>query len=298
MSDDFSDDILKLPVSEIVEAKGETYVRNILKQNGITPEQLMDSVGVNELSEIEQPILEYPLGTPSYVTMPFSTIHLQTAIDLSERVNKFEQNPGEVTDWGLYHGWGLVISSITSCVSLLEAAINEFIREIMKSGMPFGGMASDEDGVDSPFRERLIKYSGEFLKWDKVPTLQKYQNILVISSKDKFDEGGQPYQDVNTIRRLRNYFVHYSPEKFKYDQERIEHRLGSALQGQFNLNPYVREEDPFFPHKILSHGCSDWCITKSIEFIDEFFTKFELVPPYQRAEGYNFRGYLDENLLS
>ncbi|WP_126664353.1 hypothetical protein [Haloterrigena salifodinae] len=130
----------------------------------------------------------------------------------------------------------------------------------------FPDLLQELDGIEeNPFSSRP-------------PTLKKYQLLLVYSGNEPFDTGSQPFQDIDTIQALRNYFVHYEPDWItpepSNDSEHIEHEIGSRLQGKFELNPLASDSQEFFPTKCLSSGCAKWSIERSIEFADQFYDRF------------------------
>lgn len=284
---DADDPQVDLSASMLVELMGEKEARGLLEAQGMDPDDLMESFGADDLSELDQ------VGISGEVTRKmsgpsFSSINLQTAVELSAQVSAHEVVPPERGD---RIGWGLVIGSITSCMSFLDAIINEFIDDVSGSNLPFHAETADvivDAGFDNQFRQRLERLEGEIINWRHTSTLQKYQTILIVADEEPFDSGAQPFQDVNTVRRLRNYFVHYQPEMYEYDKEEVNHSLGSALQGKFDLNPNAEEREPFFPNKTLSHGCTEWTIETVIEFTDEFFDRFDLIPDYRRRDNFDF----------
>ena len=293
LSDD--DEEVDLTVAEIVELMGKERGRKFLKQSGMDPELLLQVTGEDDLSDIDYAGVKGTVAR-SQGSPTFSNIHLQTAVELSDQVEAFEQVPEQGGEWGTHMNWGLVIGSITSCMSFLDTIINEFIDDITGSKLPFHAETKEEieqAGFENQFQERLERLEGELITWEHMSTLQKYQVVLILVDAEPFDKGANPYQDINTVRRLRNYFVHYNPELYEYNSDEVEHRLGSALQGKFEQNPLAEEHEPFFPNKVLSHGCTDWSIKSSIRFTDTFFERLGLTPHYRRYDhSFSFGEYI------
>lgn len=286
MDSDAEGEKIDLSISEIIELMDEEEGEKFLERIGMDPEMLLQTTGKNSLSNIDKIGMTGTVG--KHQSGPtFSNIHLQTAVELSDQVEAFEEVPEQGGEWGSKMNWGLVIGSITSCMSFLDTVINEFVDDIGGSKLPFHAETREEienAGFDRQFQQRLDRLESELITWEHTSTLQKYQIVLTISDHDLFNKGSNPYQDVDTVRRLRNYFVHYDPEMYEHNTDESEHRLGSALQGKFEENPLAEDHEPFFPNKILSHGCTEWCIESSINFTDDFFDRLGLVPHYRRYD--------------
>lgn len=285
---------VELSVAMLAESMGEEEAAEFLSLQGMDPDQLLDTFNADSLTEIESAGL---MGNVSSHKegVTFSDIHLQTAIELSRQVRAYEEVPPE--DWGYNMNWGLTVASVTSCVSFLDSVINEFIDDISGTKLPNHAANVDklEDaGFGTEFQNLLSAMEDESLiVWRHMSTLDKYQAVLTLSEADRFDEGAMPYQDVYSITRLRNYFIHYKPEMYEYNQEEVQHRLGSALEGKYDQNQLAEDHEPYFPHKALSYGCTDWAIKSSLNFTDAFFEKFGLEPSYmRRTDALNFDDYI------
>jgi len=279
-----------LTISTLAESMGEEEAREFLKAQGMNPDQLLEAFNADSLSEVEMAGFRGNV-TSTKVGPIFSNIHLQTAVELWEQIKAYEEVPGDSEEWGKNMNWGLVVASVTSCMSFLDAIANEFIDDISGSNIPSHALMPEqihEAGFDQNFQDLLEQLESEAIEWRHMSTPQKYQTILALSDEEKFDKGSQPYQDIDVLRRLRNYFVHFNPEFYEEDQEEVQHQLGSALQGKFDLNPLADESDPYFPHKCLSSGCAEWAIETSVDFSDSFFNKFDLEPDYQRRDIFSF----------
>lgn len=237
--------------------------------------------------------------------------HLQSAIDNSKEAKRLEQEfdhhheyeSGALVD--LKHQ-GAVSSSVISSVAFLESTINEFHKNIFDE---FNKIEPDDDGerdfqdptfVDadlSPQTFHLLYGLDEIRgrSFERLPFLDKYQLTLLFADVEMFDTGTQPYQDVATIRKIRNYLVHHKAEWVSVDstnEEENEHRLGSAVKGKFKTNPLTTPVEPFFPDKALSHGCAEWCIERSLRFTDEFYSRIGGTPIFRSASGINIQNYI------
>lgn len=100
---------------------------------------------------------------------------------------------------------------------------------------------------------------------------------------------GPPYQDVDLLIKLRNALIHYEPESIISisdipDKPVTEHKFEKRLQYKFKLNPLTGPGNPFYPDKVLGHGCCEWAIKNCISFTDEFFERIDAKPTYEHVK--------------
>ena len=169
-----------------------------------------------------------------------------------------------------------VTASILSSVAFLEASINELY-----------GSASDPaikevGGALTEAERNLLADVADFIERDR--TLARFQLTLHLLGKEPFDRGAQPYQDANTLVKLRNELVHYKPRRRSGDDTFTESDkwLNPLSQKQFALNPFSGGANPFFPDKCLSHGCTVWAWETALAFADAFFVRLGVQPVYDR----------------
>jgi hypothetical protein len=152
-----------------------------------------------------------------------------------------------------------VTAAILSSVAFLEASINELYLS-----------ARDRDSTVLPtFDTALFQRFGLF--WEQVetfPILKKYQLALLLAGKDPLDRGASPYQDGESLVKLRDCLIHYKPE---WDDETRQHqKLENRLKKRFDLNPYAAKGSLWFPHQCLGAGCAEWAVATTRAFSDEF----------------------------
>ena len=171
-----------------------------------------------------------------------------------------------------------VTGAIISCVTFLEANINEF----------YG------DAYDKRYNDRLEPLSGESIKligenWEKVENerkriLYKYNNALKLASKEKFNKGMEPYQSVCLLINLRNNLVHYKTETVKSSSfdPKNKHELEKQLSNKFKENTFYKfTGNPYYPEKLLSYGCAKWAFNSVVLFADEFYFRMDVKPYYE-----------------
>jgi hypothetical protein len=169
-----------------------------------------------------------------------------------------------------------VIGSIFSSVSFLESLINEFFA----------------DAGDDESQNRLSGLDVESIKvlaetWKIIEFKQsipeKYQLALLLNGKEIFDSGPSNMKDVSLLINLRNALIHFKPEWLteKEDWKEIptkwENKFGS---NKITLCKLVSGKAPYFPDRLLGHGCAQWAILTSIKFADDFYERMGLIPSY------------------
>lgn len=160
-----------------------------------------------------------------------------------------------------------VLGAVVSSAAFLEATINEFFA---------GAADADFQGQLAPFLGvGATETLGELWKTDTFErgsgVLLKFQVALMTLGKQRFDRGGQPYQDVHLLISLRNTLLHYKPAWVYGGTPERPRALVSALGTKFALNPLFPPQNPLFPDRLLSHGCAAWAVATCLAFTDEFF---------------------------
>jgi len=140
--------------------------------------------------------------------------------------------------------------------------------------------------IEKQFLQRFCKLDsimGD--QFDRYSFIKKYQILLMLANEDLFEYGAQPLQDVNTINRIRNHLVHSKPSIRNYAVNGdVEHNLGSAIQGKFELNPLALEHSPYFPQKCFCYDMYLWYMSVISDFLEEFENKIGIPSPLHAAE--------------
>lgn len=148
-----------------------------------------------------------------------------------------------------------VSATVMLCIASLESNINEYLSEPAKL-----------------FLEISLNKANEFIDLiGNLSILDKYERVLSFKECEDFDRGSSPFQDVDILIKLRNEFVHFHPEW--HDKQERHDKLGKKLLYKFELSPFIEESSVLFPQRIISHGCTKWAVTSSIEFIEDFDKK-------------------------
>jgi hypothetical protein len=191
----------------------------------------------------------------------FSRQHFRAARYFAEKSHEIEQeidrDTNDETVKSVHRSY--VTGAVISVVAGLESSINELYLEA----------CDNNRNTLVGLNENAIAMLAEW--WENIescPILLKYQTALLLTSKEKFDRGARPYQDIDGLVRLRNALVHYKPE---WDSElQVHEDLRNRLESRFQLNPFAAESSLWFPHRCLGSGCAMWAVDVSETFITDF----------------------------
>jgi len=211
-------------------------------------------------------------GVTVKIKSSLSSLHLQSAAYFSRKSAECEKKQN-VTERLRSEHRAYVTGAITLSIASLESSINElFLEAVHENRNIFKHL---QPNVPDLLRE-LWSHAERF------SILEKYQLVLAVSEKEKFDKGSSPYREVDSAIRLRNALVHYKPE---WDTELKEHKkIETRLSKKFHLNPFTKPNQAFFPHRCLSHGCAEWIVKSCISFIEDFYQRLELPPRWEKEQ--------------
>lgn len=112
--------------------------------------------------------------------------------------------------------------------------------------------------------------------------LEKFEFALILRNGSELDKSASPYQDVDTLIKLRNALTHYKPE---WSEEAVEHlRVSKLLKHRAVVSPFYSPNDPLFPSAWVSHGTTVWAVGSIIKFIRDFELKANLENRFARFE--------------
>jgi len=183
----------------------------------------------------------------------FGLTHLRTAAKLSELCREIEiQNKG--TKFGPFFGdlTDYSTACVMPCVASLEAYINEIFIDREKH-----------------FENHDINLLHDL--WDvleKKNVIDKFQFALLLKNKEKMNSSSKVVDHIKTLIKLRNSLVHFKPEWVHLQKEHD--KIGKALNGMFEMSPFLKPSEPIFPLRCMSHGMTKWAVRSSYEFIEEF----------------------------
>ena len=73
---------------------------------------------------------------------------------------------------------------------------------------------------------------------------------------------------IKILIRLRNTLVHFKPEWVHLQKEH--NKIGKALNGKFEMSPFLKPSEAIFPLRCMSHSMTKWAIRSSYSFIEVF----------------------------
>ena len=188
---------------------------------------------------------------------------------------------------------GFVVSAIVNSALFLEAYINELLLDAYDNESRFLiGKQPQEDGSINLDRKAISRMKrlveNGFTDKQSFSIIDRYDLVLLLSDKDAYIHGQEPYQTIQHIIKLRNLLVHYVPQwvdstwaesvpgldgKFvRTGMVKIE----KQLSGKFKENRLVNSDRPFWPDKCLGYGCAEWATTKVFNFVEDFNNRLNI----------------------
>jgi hypothetical protein len=160
---------------------------------------------------------------------------------------------------------GLVTAAIMQSVAAVEAESAELT-------MHGPGSHLGSDKLDKNARDILLPLA-EFI--DDQEALSRFEIILHILGKRPMLKGGQPWQDMAILIRLRNELVHY---KSKWGEQMSREKfIGKTLTGLgFAPPPFIHPGSQFFPHRLLGAACAGWAVRTAVAFVNAFYERMEI----------------------
>ena len=169
-----------------------------------------------------------------------------------------------------------VISAVTAAAAALEAMINEAFADATESE------SSCVAGLSSDARLKLATMWA-VPKVSRLAILDKFDVAYLLATGSGLDRSHHRWRNASWVVRLRNDFVHFEPswqehgEREREEQDKVER----ALKGMFPENRLAGAANPYFPDRLLGHGCAAWALTSALEFADHFWLSLGLAAPYK-----------------
>jgi hypothetical protein len=165
---------------------------------------------------------------------------------------------------------GLVTTAIMHCAAAVEAQTAELI-------MHGPGYHLGSSGVDARAHDRLKPWAKTIL--DRQEPLERCNLILLVLEKPLLVPGGPPWQDMQTLAKLRNPITHY---KSYWGKQKDQKNLLEALKN-LRLTPPPFNPPPalFFPHQFLGAACAAWSVRTAVKFIKAFYKQLGIESPLE-----------------
>lgn len=202
----------------------------------------------------------------------FSDQHIRASRFLRDQSRTLESSQGCCIKEQLHtQHRAFVTNCVLSAVAGLESSINEL----------FDAAVRKDPHVPPGISDQTLQLLAQLWETEEqAPILNKFQIALTASGKALFQKGQNPYQDADSVVRLRNSLVHYKPELY-LDSEDHDSLL-NRLKGRFPENALSTPTNTWFPHRCLGSGCCDWAIMTCESFLNEFYQRMGIpsrVPP-------------------
>jgi hypothetical protein len=154
-----------------------------------------------------------------------------------------------------------IVGAVVLAVMGLETCINEvYLDACDKNQQKLVGLDEQEMALLAEWWPHLEERRADILL--------KYQHALLVLGKSALSKGANPYQDADSLIRLRNALTHYKPE---WDDSLDVHaNLRLRLEGRFATNPLSTDANLWFPHQCLGSGCAKWAVSAAEEFVRAF----------------------------
>ncbi|MDA3845644.1 MAG: hypothetical protein PF505_03740 [Vallitaleaceae bacterium] len=219
----------------------------------------------------------------------FSNTHIQSAALSARLAYQCEQEHSDDTNSEVQLNHMIfVINAIISSVSYLEANINELFVECSENKTGFKSNLRTNMINDSVIEALERSWKLGVPRTAKFSILNKYDIALALAGIDSIDKSTSVYENADTLIKLRNSLVHYEPEwinDYLSDSE-LTNKMAKRLKGKFDLNPLTGEGNPFYPDKCLSHGCAEWAVKTSLEYVDNFSSMFGFIPRHSNVDSH------------
>ena len=205
----------------------------------------------------------------------FSAHHIQAAALFARQAQAIEVAHAGTTAFSPDHR-GYVLASVFSSVAFLEATINELFTDAHDRHLQrLNGLDHHSINLMADMWAQGIPRTARY------PVLDKYAVALTLAQKIPMEKGAAPWQPTALLIQLRNALIHYEPEWLPTNVHKAEdeaHKLAKTLRGRFTPNPLTGAGNPYYPDKVLGHGCAEWAVKTSTEFVDEFVRRLGIKP--------------------
>lgn len=196
----------------------------------------------------------------------FAGEHLGAARLMAERAREREDyclSRGELgVDWDLR---AYTLAAISESVAFLEAAVNEFLGQVLSFSDGDPRLAGIPPGTVESLQ---AKGAADKPTIDKMPILDKYDVTLESAERSKLNRGARPCQDVAALIAARNALVHYKTEM---QWSAVEHAIEKRLKHLVPKNPmFPPDAVPWFPHHLLSAGVAEWAWQVSLAMYQQW----------------------------
>ena len=159
-------------------------------------------------------------------------------------------------------------SGVIRSVAFLEATINEMIRRITVDEPPTSGYMTHPQ-----LRTTVDPEEARGLIQDRIPTLDKFDELLSDSGEKPIPTGEGTGQQTKAVIDLRNHFIHYESEMLPPDELP---EAAACLPKEVRWsNPFETEQmDPI--DRCLGSKMIEWATDSCFKYAEEFFDRLDI----------------------
>lgn len=217
------------------------------------------------------------IASRSYFSLPL----LRGAAQFARQSRQYElAHSGSFEPDKVFEHRACVLGAVFLSTAALEATANELFSDAAETaGSRVAHLTPETRELMSRLWEKGIPRTARY------KILEKYDIALTLMRKDPLDVSKYPYQDAKALVTLRNALIHFEPSWQLHDtgQGIPAEKTSSfekALKGKFAVNPLAGAGNPYYPDKLLGHGCAAWAVGCTISFINNFVLRTGAVAPY------------------
>jgi hypothetical protein len=178
------------------------------------------------------------------------------------------------------------LSSIVASVAFLEAMVNELYQDAADDHTPPDGHITSL----SASCRRLMADLWRSTDGGRLGAIQKYEMLLAFADAPPLDRGGQTYESVKLVLRLRNAIIHYRPEDVVADEAQV---MEQRFRGKFDDNVLMAGSgNPWWPDKALGYGAAEWAHRSVQALADHVSDAIGIVPIYRKVEAGGWFGQM------
>ncbi len=221
------------------------------------------------------------IGIRDYVSLS----HVWSACFMARSCGALEQTDDALPDRHDRH-FAFFCASIGAAADFLDASINELIQDARddQRGGPTQRMSANQ--------VTALALTPPLASLRREGVLDKYDIAAKAAGVVPPLRGQSIGQDAALVLAVKNALSHWVPElvttvaddSSAISVQEMERRLKKL---QLAPNPFAGPGHPFFPRRAATHGLAAWCCTTAMAYVEEYFGRFGVVPPFQHLRPLN-----------
>lgn len=207
----------------------------------------------------------------------FALTHFGAAMRFSEHARNIE-TANAANEFGPF--FADLSAYCAGCVVISAASLEALINELFIHPGPLQNSVPDFEsffwgGTETRRRYFFFKKQKIIRGIERDSALKKYKNAVRLLGKKPLSRLDVPYENAEALFGLRNYLIHFKP---LWDENKRNTDLEDALDGRFEISPFVDEGADFVSKKCMSASCASWATDTVVNFVNYFAERSELDP--------------------